>query len=174
MNIIIRRIGLQDVAALAEMGCTTFYDTFVDTCTAEDMRLFLEQYFIIAQVEKEISNRDDYYYFAELEGKPVGYMRFGEDYEGLPIMKQWKALELKRFYVLKEYHGKQIAQKMMDFMLEYAAKNKFEVVWLGVWENNFKAQKFYEKYQFVYSGHTHDFPIGGTPQTDKWFWKFLK
>jgi hypothetical protein len=22
--------------------------------------------------------------------------------------------------------------------------------------------------------HTHGFPIGDTPQTDKWFWKFLE
>ena len=61
----------------------------------------------------------------------------------------------------------------MDLFLLFAQQNKYEAVWLGVWENNFKAQKFYGKYGFVNSGHTHDFPIGETPQTDQWFWKFL-
>jgi GNAT superfamily N-acetyltransferase len=61
----------------------------------------------------------------------------------------------------------------MDFIIDYALQHKFEVLWLGVWEHNFRAQKFYEKYGFVNSGHTHDFPIGSTPQTDFWFWKFL-
>ena len=97
-----------------------------------------------------------------------------EDYTDLPIMKKWKALELKRFYILKEFHGLGVAQNLMDFFLAYAFKNNYQAVWLGVWEDNFRAQKFYEKYGFVNSGHTHDFPIGDTPQTDKWFWKFLE
>ena len=55
-----------------------------------------------------------------------------------------------------------------------ATEKKYEAVWLGVWEHNIRAQKFYGKYGFEDSGYTHDFPIGSTPQTDKWFWKFLK
>ena len=88
-------------------------------------------------------------------------------------MNQWKALELKRIYILKEHQGKGIAQKLMAFIIEYATQNDFKVVWLGVWEHNYRAQKFYEKYGFINSGHTHDFPIGNTPQTDIWMWKFL-
>jgi diamine N-acetyltransferase len=61
----------------------------------------------------------------------------------------------------------------MNLVLKYAADHAYEVVWLGVWEHNKKAQKFYAKYGFVNSGHTHDFPIGNTPQTDQWFWKYL-
>ena len=91
-----------------------------------------------------------------------------------PEVKKWKALELKRIYVLTEFHGKGIAQKLMNFILDFATEKKYEVVWLGVWEHNLRAQKFYEKYGFVNSGYTHDFPIGSTPQTDFWLWKFLK
>jgi len=61
----------------------------------------------------------------------------------------------------------------MDHTLNYAAQNNYQVVWLGVWEHNLRAQSFYKKYDFVNSGHTHNFPIGNTPQTDWWFWKFL-
>jgi ribosomal protein S18 acetylase RimI-like enzyme len=105
---------------------------------------------------------------------PVGYLRFMEDYSGLPEVNQWKALELKRLYVLKEYHSKGVAQKLMVFFIAYALQNKYQLVWLGVWEHNLRAQKFYTKYGFVNSGFTHDFPIGNTPQTDQWFWKFLQ
>jgi len=97
-----------------------------------------------------------------------------EDYSGWPLVQQWKALELKRLYVLKEFHGKKIAQELMDYFIEYATKNKYACVWLGVWEHNMRAQKFYAKYGFVNSGYTHDFPIGDTPQTDWWFWRFLQ
>jgi ribosomal protein S18 acetylase RimI-like enzyme len=62
----------------------------------------------------------------------------------------------------------------MEFFLEQAAKGDYEVVWLGVWEHNERAKQFYRKYGFTESGHTHGFPIGNTPQTDMWLWKFLK
>ena len=173
MEITIRRAVLKDAPLLAEISRETFYDTFTGTCTEPDMQLFLEEYFNLAQVQTELSNSDDHYFFAEVNGKPAGYIRFMEDYRNLPLVKQWKALELKRLYVIKEYHGKGIAQKLMGFFISFAQQNKYELVWLGVWEHNVRAQKFYAKYGFVNSGHTHDFPIGNTPQTDIWLWRFL-
>jgi diamine N-acetyltransferase len=173
MEITTRRVTLADVAALAVISKQTFYDTFTGTCTEVDMQIFLEDYFNERQVKKELSNPNDFYFFAEIDGKPAGYIRFMEDYSNFAVMKKWKALELKRIYVVTEYQGKGVAQKLMDLVIDFAAKEKYEVIWLGVWEHNVRAQKFYEKYGFVNSSHTHDFPIGSTPQTDFWFWKFL-
>ena len=121
----------------------------------------------------ELNNPETFCFFSEIEGRPVAYLQFMEDYKNFPLIKKWKALELKRIYVLKEFHGMGIAQKLMDHYLQFATENKYEVVWLGVWEHNLRAQKFYEKYGFVNTGYTHDFPIGNTPQTDIWLWKFL-
>jgi hypothetical protein len=42
-------------------------------------------------------------------------------------MEQWKALEVKRIYVLKEFQEKEL-QALMNFALDYAMKNKYEVV----------------------------------------------
>ena len=173
MQITIRRIRTDDVPVLAKMARQTFYDTFTGTCTEEDMQGFLDAYFNEQRLSTEISNPENRYFFAEVDGAPAGYLQFMEDYSGFPEMKKWKALELKRIYVPVEFQGKGIAQALMEFILDYAAENKYEVVWLGVWEHNLRAQKFYNKYGFVNSGHTHDFPIGNTPQTDFWFWKFL-
>ena len=173
MEIKLRRITTADTAVLSAIAKQTFFDTFSGTCTEDDMQDFLEDYFNDTRLANEISNDNDFFFFAEYDGRPVGYLQFMEDYDNLPLMKKWKALELKRIYVLKEFHGKGIAQQLMDFMLSYAKEHSYEVVWLGVWENNYRAQQFYKKYGFVDSGHTHDFPIGNTPQTDNWLWKFL-
>ena len=174
MDVTIRRVLLKDAAALAEISRQTFYNTFTGTCTEDDMQSFLEQYFNVAQVQTELTNADDYYFFAEADGRPVGYIRFMEDYNNWELVKKWKALELKRLYVIQQYHGKGIAQQLMDFFILFAQQNKYQVIWLGVWEHNVRAQKFYEKYGFADSGHRHDFPIGNTAQTDKWLWKFLE
>ena len=173
MDVRLRRITVPDATVLSAIAKQTFYDAFTGTCTEADMRSFLEDYFNENRLAKEISDDNNFYFFAEREGMPVGYLQIMEDYSSLPLMKKWKALELKRIYVLKEFHGKGIAQKLMDFTLSYAGDHAYEVVWLGVWEHNDRAQQFYKKYGFVDSGHKHDFPIGNTPQTDNWLWKFL-
>lgn len=158
---------------LSAIARQSFFDTFNGTCTEEDMQDFLEKYFNERTLGEEVSNPENFYFFAEADGTPVGFLQFMEDYSGFPLMKKWKALELKRIYVLTGYHKKGIAQELMDYLLAYAMGKKYEVIWLGVWEHNMRAQKFYEKYGFVNSGYTHDFPIGNTPQTDIWLWKFL-
>lgn len=171
--ITIRRITLADVPVLAAMARKTFYDTFTGTCTEADMNGFLEVYFNEAQVAKELGDPDDFFFFAEVDGVPAGYMRFKEDYSAFPLMQQWKTMELKRIYVLESFHGQGIAQSLMQFLFDHCKKEKYQAIYLGVWEHNIRAQKFYAKYGFENSGHTHDFPIGNTPQTDFWLWKFL-
>lgn len=173
MEINIRRINIDDVAALSVIARQTFYDTFTGTCTEADMQGFLDEFYSEEQLGKELLDEGTFCFFAEADGQPVAYLQFKEEYKNFPEIKKWKALELKRIYVLKELQGKGIAQKLMDFFLDFAAEKKYEAVWLGVWEHNVRAQKFYEKYGFADSGYTHDFPIGNTPQTDKWLWKFL-
>ena len=174
MEATIRRATLKDAQALSAIGATTFFDTFTGTCTDEDMQQFLQDYFNIDQVNKELEDENDFFFFAEIGAVPAGYIRIKEDYTHFPLMKQWKALELKRIYVDKAFHGKGIAQLLMGFVESFARENKYEVVWLGVWEHNDRAKKFYVKSGFEDSGHTHEFPIGNTPQTDIWMWKFLK
>ena len=164
---------IDDVLALSVMARQTFYDTFTGTCTDVDMQGFLDRFYSEEQLGKELLNKNNFFFFAEAGGALVAYLQFMEDYSNFSEIKKWKALELKRIYVLKEFHGKGIAQKLMDFYLNVAAEKKYEVVWLGVWEHNIRAQKFYEKYGFKNSGYTHNFPIGNTPQTDIWLWKFL-
>lgn len=173
MEINIRKIGVNDVSLLSALAKQTFYDTFVGTCTAADMQEFLEENYSEAQLSGELADEENHYFFAEVAGKPIAYLLFKEQYDSFPEIKKWKALELKRIYVAKEFLGKGIAQMLMDFYLDFAKEKKYEAVWLGVWEHNTRAQKFYGKYGFEDSGYTHDFPIGSTPQTDKWLWKFL-
>lgn len=174
MEVSVRRVTLKDVSALSAIAKLTFYDTFTGTCTEKDMEEFLEEFFNEDQLRKEISDVNDYCYFCEVRGHTVGYIRFKEDYNGLPVVKQWKALELKRLYVLSEYKGNGIAPHLMKVFFDFAQLHKYEMVWLGVWENNIRAKNFYKKYGFKPSGYTHDFPIGNTPQTDEWYWKLVE
>ena len=172
-EITMRRITPEDVPALSVMSKETFYDTFTGTCTPEDMEDFLEKYYNENTLLLEVIDSGIEFYFGEIGGKPVGYLSFKEEVPEFEI-KGKKAFELKRFYISKEYHGKGAAQKMISFFIERAVKEDCDAVFLGVWEFNYRAQKFYSKQGFLLTDHKHDFPIGNTPQTDVYMVKYLK
>lgn len=174
MNTQIRRVELKDAEVLSALSKKTFYDTFTGTCTEQDMQQFLDEYFNVEVVNKELSDVSDFYFFIEVDGVPAGYLRLKEDYSNFDLMKQWKALELKRIYIDIPFHGKGLAQELIAFTENFVQEHNYEVLWLGVWEHNYRAKKFYEKMGFTDSGHMHDFPIGSTPQRDNWLWKFYK
>jgi diamine N-acetyltransferase len=169
----IRRAVSDDAKLIAELSSVTFFDTFNGTCTDEDIQRFIEQYFNEAQVFNELSNEDDFYFIVFINGFAAGYIRMKEEESDVKIIKEHKAIELKRIYVLKEYHSKKIGAALMNFALDFAAEKNYELIWLGVWEHNERAKAFYKKFGFQDSGVEHPFPIGNTPQTDVWLYKFI-
>jgi ribosomal protein S18 acetylase RimI-like enzyme len=170
----IRRASYKDAQMLAELSAVTFFDTFKDTCTGEDMQGFIKTYFSIKQIEKELRNLKDFYFVGYINNKAVGYLRLKEEKSEVVIITRYKSIELKRIYVSKEYHDKKVGAALMNFALNFAAEKNFEIVWLGVWEHNERAKKFYERFGFEDTGVKHPFPIGNTPQTDGWLYKFIK
>lgn len=163
-----------DATLISELSSVTFFDTFSGTCTEEDMDGFIKQFFNEATVSDELKDRDDYYFIAFIERKAVGYMRIKEEKSDVPVIKDYKGIELKRIYVLKEYHSKKVGAFLMKFALDFAAQNGYDLMWLGVWEHNERALNFYKKFGFRDTGFKHPFPIGNTPQTDNWLVKFIE
>ena len=169
-----RRITLPDVPALSFIAKKTFYDTFTDTCTEDDMNDFLENYYNEDTLANEVADSAMEYFFAEVDGEIIGYILFSNGATDFAEIKGSTALELKRLYVVEAFHGKGIAQQMMQFYLNHAKSQGYDTVFLGVWEHNLRAQKFYGKYGFVKTSHTHNFPIGNTPQIDVYMWKSVE
>jgi len=170
----IRRATIDDTELISHLSQITFEETFRGTCTGEDLQSFVDYAFCVEEVVKELLDENDFYFIAWYNGVAAGYMRLKEDYKDYPTIKKYKALELKRIYVLKEYHSKKIGASLMEYAVRLAKEKNFEVLWLGVWEHNYKAYSFYKQWGFIDTGDTHPFPIGNTPQTDQWLIKFLK
>jgi GNAT superfamily N-acetyltransferase len=171
----IRRCDLNDVEQLQFIGRKTFDDTFGNTCTKQDMKGVLDLYFDTKQVNSELLDETDNFFFFEEDGIVKGYMRINAKHScPLELAENRKCIELVRLYVLREYHGDGVANKLMEFAFEFALKKEFDLMYLSVWEYNFRARGFYEKHGFKNSGVENDFPLGSTPQTDYWFYKELK
>lgn len=168
-DITIRRCIEADAPALSALARRTFSDTFTGTCTEEDMQDFLDTFYSEARMASELSNPEDYVFFAMQHDMPIAFLRFLDGPVPFPHDAGKKALELNRLYIDKGHKGQGVAQALMDFYLDYAKMEGYTFLWLGVWEHNYRAQAFYRKYGFVPTPYTHPFPVGNTPQTDVWW-----
>ena len=163
-NIITRRITLDDLEKLQNIGRKTFEETFSESNSEENMRNYLEEGFSKEKLTAELKNKDSEFYFATLKDEVIGYLKvnFGESQTEL---KDSKALEIERIYVSKEFHGKSVGQILYDKAIEIAKQKGSKYVWLGVWEENPRAISFYKKNGFV-EFDKHIFRLGDDEQTD--------
>ena len=79
------------------------------------------------------------------------------------------SIELHRFYLDRAAHGSGLAQRLMQASLAAAARQGAAVVWLGVWERNPRAIRFYERIGFADVG-SQTFVVGTDRQTDRVMW----
>lgn len=160
----IRKATINDCESLLEIGKITFSETFASTNSEENMKDYLAKNFSKANLTLEINNPLSEFYLAFLEERVIGFLKVNFGKAQTEIQDE-KAIELERIYVLKEFHGKKIGQLLFEKSIQIARNNKSQYLWLGVWENNFKALKFYEKNGF-YIFDKHIFTLGTDEQTD--------
>ena len=160
-----------DAFELCEVCKDSFFDTFTGTCTDKDMSTYLEKTFPLTRIQAEIEASNCWLFLLLLDEKICGYAKLGK--QVLPELIAFKTIEIERFYLLKEFINKGLGDLLMQKCLETAREYGAELIYLGVWEHNYRAQKFYKKYGFEIFG-SHPFPIESTPQTDLWLKKELK
>ncbi|WP_395043225.1 GNAT family N-acetyltransferase [Flavobacterium sp.] len=163
-NIKINKVTEKDINQLQKIGRQTFYETFYDSNSDENMNQYLKDGFSDEKLKLELSDKNAEFYFASFENNIIGYLKlnFGASQTEL---KDDKALEIERIYVLQEFHGKKVGQILYDKSIEIAIQKNVEYVWLGVWEENPRAINFYKKNGFV-EFNKHIFKLGNDEQTD--------
>ena len=165
MSVAIRTGAPGDAAALAEIAARTFRDTFAADNRPEDLALHIASSYGAAQQERELRDPAITTLLAEVDGVLAGFAQVREG--PVPACVDGDApVELWRFYVAHEWHGRGIAQSMMRAVEAEAARRGGRTLWLGVWERNERAKAFYTKSGFVDVG-SHVFMVGTDPQTDR-------
>ena len=159
----IRKVRIEDVEELQTISRQTFYETFSAENTEENMRNYLEQQLSIERLLSEL-NANSEFYFAIYSNRIIGYIKlnFGESQTEI---KNTNAIEIERIYVLKEFQGKAVGQVLYQKAIQIAEELKATYIWLGVWEKNEKAIRFYKKNGFV-EFDKHVFILGTDRQTD--------
>jgi ribosomal protein S18 acetylase RimI-like enzyme len=149
---------------LQELSVQTYYDTFKKTSDRKDMQQYLDTAFPTRKLMDELKNPNCLFYLAYWDSELVGYMKLNLE-EAQTDVKDPDALEIERFYVLKWFQRNKIGSRMMEKALEVAKEYKKSYLWLGVWEHNHKAQRFYQHAGFRVIGQ-HPFQMGSKMETD--------
>jgi ribosomal protein S18 acetylase RimI-like enzyme len=165
-EISIRPATIDDAKALTDLAYTTFWDAFAHhpKNAPDDLNHYMRQAFSLEQISAELEDANSIFLIAEIEGEPAGYAKIIIDAIEDGITAE-RPIELNRLYSHQQFLGKGIGQALMDACLERAREDGHDVMWLGVWEFNPRAQRFYEKNGFRVVG-SHVFQLGEDPQTD--------
>jgi ribosomal protein S18 acetylase RimI-like enzyme len=163
-NLKIKNVTLNDLEQLRKISRLTFFETFSTVNTEENMSKYLDEAFSTEKLTTELNDSSTEFYFATLDNKVIGYLKlnFGRLQTEL---QDPKAVEIQRIYVPKEFHGKKVGQLLYQKARKIAEQKNAGYVWLGVWEENQKAIRFYQKNGFV-EFDKHIFKLGDEKQTD--------
>ena len=165
-----RLAAIADLDLLIDIGRRTFFDTFVGTCSDDDMCAFLDQSYAPDKLREEILHPLSRFVILEDESGTLGYSRLMGDHHD--DRDDRDAVELVRFYMEQRAIGTGAAHVLMQTTLALAVKLGYSRVHLGVWEKNFRAQRFYEKCGFLKAGEKI-FMVGTDPQVDWTFERYL-
>ncbi|MBA4067460.1 MAG: GNAT family N-acetyltransferase [Isosphaera sp.] len=159
-----RRAVPADAAQLTDLAARTFRDTFEADNRPEDMADHLARSYSPARQLSELTSPDIVTLLATYDGPTA----FAQLRRGRPpaCVTSAETIELWRFDVDKDWHGRGIAKDLMRAVLDEAAAAGASAVWLGVWERNPRAIAFYRKFGFADVG-AHAFLLGADVQTDR-------
>ncbi|KAL2063527.1 hypothetical protein VTL71DRAFT_5332 [Oculimacula yallundae] len=155
-----------DSEAIASLGSRVFASSFGYSLSSKDLEDYLQSAYSNTAITSDISNPSiDTIVAIDAHDHVVGFSQLTRGTTEPCLAGIEKTVELQRLYVSEDCHGAGIGKKLVNCVEEMARKQGFETMWLGVWEDNLKAQKVYEKLGYVKIGH-HDFKMGDCVQTD--------
>lgn len=151
-----------DAACVADLARRSFAEFGDGHYAPEDLAYFLGNY-SEGNWQLQLEDRRFSLRLAEAEGAPVGFCDVGPQL--LPIDTADDAAELRHLYVLSPWQGTGVAPMLMEWALAEARGRGAGEVYLSVYADNAKAQRFYGRYGFVEAGR-YGFDVGSQADED--------
>ncbi|MBS7577116.1 MULTISPECIES: GNAT family N-acetyltransferase [unclassified Enterococcus] len=164
MTVKIIQIRSVDINTLQKITIDTFQETFGDSNTAADLEQYYAENCNQQVLSTEINNPNSFFYFIYYNHELAGYLKLNINDAQTEARGDF-TLEIERIYILSKYKRLGLGKKLLKQADKLAIANKKTTIWLGVWEHNVAAQKFYNKLGFVEAG-AHYFQLGTDTQRD--------
>jgi ribosomal protein S18 acetylase RimI-like enzyme len=158
-----------DINQLLAISKSTFVNSFEKDNEADDFKAYISSAFNEEVLLTQLRNPDSFFYFVYLDRQVIGYMKLNQK-QAQTELRAADAMELERIYVLEAFQGRGYGLRTLVKVQEIALSLQKRFVWLGVWEKNEKAIRFYQRHGFTKFG-THPYYIGTDEQTD-WLMRY--
>lgn len=154
-----------DAPLIASLGTETFVKSFGAQNTPENLAKHLAKAFGEEIQRRELADPAITYLIADQEGRTAGYAQVREG-DAPECVTDPAPVEVRRFYVVEDFHGTGIAQALMAACANEARRRGGRTLWLGVWDQNPRAIRFYTKFGYADVG-SQTFLLGDDPQRDR-------
>ena len=160
----IYEIDERHLKSLQDIAIRTFGETFAATNSEENINAYYARCFNEETLRRELRDPEAQWFFIEYSGDLAGYLKVNT---GRAQTEPDKAdgFEVERIYVLKAFHGTGVGTALMEHAILLGKEMGKRYLWLGVYEENFRALRFYGKFGLEEFGE-HVFMMGKQPQRD--------
>jgi len=145
MSVTFRAPTIDDADHMAALGERAFVETFGHLYTPDNLALFLQNH-SPETWRRDLSNPACAVWVGEAGGQAIAYAKLLPP--ELPVAITAPAIELKQFYVLNGWHGTGVAQQLMDWVVSEARERGAKELYLSVFTENARAQRFYARFGF--------------------------
>ncbi len=104
------------------------------------------------------------FYLAYEAQELVGYFKLNVG-EAQNETFETSSIELERIYVTSQHQNRGLGKHLLNQIISIVKTKAVSFLWLGVWEENKAAIKFYERHGFK-KFSSHPYYIGKDKQTD--------
>lgn len=157
-------ITATDIETLVHLSRKTFYESFHHMNTPENMKAYMDKAFEPQRLIAELMNPLSEFYFIKANEKAAGFLKINQS-DAQSDLHDNLSLEIERIYIDAQYQGKNLGAKLIEKAKERASELQMHYIWLGVWEKNTNAIRFYERHGFTIF-NSHAFQMGDELQTD--------
>lgn len=169
MAVQIARAGIADLTELAAVAAVTFPLACPPSSPADDVAAFIADNLTDAHFAGYLADPDRAVFTARDHARILGYAMLiaGEptDPDVQRAVPLRPVIELSKMYVLPQAHGSGAAGTLMNAAVQYATDRGAQGVWLGVNQENQRAQRFYRRHGYTVAG-TKTFTLGGRIEQD--------
>jgi len=162
-TVTVDRAGLWDAEALSDVAAAAVPLACPPGTDPDDIGVFVADVLSGERFGEYLSDPARTVLKAVADDEIVGYAILNGDMPDDPAVAAAIALdpvlEISKMYVLPGHHGVGVSAALMRAALERARGADYAGVWLGVNQQNLRAQRFYAKYGFEQVG-TRTFTVG--------------
>lgn len=152
-----------DLDELADVAARTFPLACPPSASAADVAAFIATHLSRERFANYLADHDRVVLSARDDNRITGYAMLIrgviDDADVQRAVPERPAVELSKCYVLPDAHGAGVSAALMAATLERCAAMGAVCTWLGVNQQNQRAQKFYAKHGFQVTG-TKTFRLG--------------